>query len=214
MKDWLLRHKWRLSWSGFGGLLCIFVWVVVKYNNANWFSVFLQSYGLVLSIYPTVLIFVQSRSESDKALRLQLEHLQKLNQDEIDTLRILFQNQMDEFKARTSEQIQAIHESTQKQIEHYAAQTEKIVGELNTNSQLLAEILLRQLEEGLDQAQKEVNKAEAVYRDLSGFKLLRTKPEREAQLTRQRGVVARLKEWASYLQLKCNELHKYLGYDE
>ncbi|MBI1267687.1 MAG: hypothetical protein GC193_09695 [Cryomorphaceae bacterium] len=214
MNNFFRKYQWKLAWTGFALMLVVFVLIVLNYNIEHWFPTFLQSFGIALTLYPTVLIFVQSRKESDRSLQIQLEHLQKLNQDEINEMRHLFQKQMDEFKLGTNEQVQALYESTQKQIEHYAEQTEKIIGELNTNSQLLAEILLRQLEDGLEKAHKEVSRAEAAYRDLSGFKLLRSKPEREAQLIKQRGIIVRLKEWVNYLQSKCIELHNYLGYDE
>ncbi|MFN8864980.1 MAG: hypothetical protein ACK500_10545 [Flavobacteriales bacterium] len=220
----LKHYKWKLAWGGFVLLLMCFLFITVKFNGSSWFGIFLQTAGTVLTLYPTIIIFAQSRRESEDAHNRHLTHLQELNNTEINEMRVLFQQQMDtlskntalqveELRRLTGEQIAALQVNTQKQIDHYAQQTEKIVLELNTNSQLLAEILLRQLEDATEKAQKELSRAEAAYRDLSGFKIGRTRPEREQQLIRQRGIISRLKSWLDYLKDKCNELHKYLGYE-
>lgn len=207
----LLKYKWRLFWCFFIVLAALFVFMAVFFRDQSWIGSVLQTFGTVIAIYPTILLAYQSKAESERLNRLHLDHLQKLNQDEITEMRNLFQKQIDTLTNSTNEQIKAIQDATRKQIENYTEQTNKLVEKLTDNSVLLAELLKRELEDALDQAESNLNKANAKYEDLQGFKLLRTKEEREVQLQQQAGFIERMKKWIDYLQGKYKMIKNYLG---
>lgn len=244
MLKWVTVHKWKMAWGCFAILIALFCIVMYFHHNKNWFGNFVSAFGVLLTLYPTLLIFVQSRADSDKSTREQLDHLQKLSQAEIEVNRDLNQKQIDkidlstreqieEFRKTTAAQIKAIEENTNKQIQeqnklteqhiaalmkatqlqidNYAKQTNEVVARLEDNSILLAEILLRQLEEKLGELSGHLNNAQARYEDLQGFKFLRTPKEREDQLARQRGLIQKLEQAVTYVRNKLQQVKTFLS---
>lgn len=242
--DKIIKYKWRIAWFFYAVQIIVFCVVMYHHNKATWFGNFVSIFGLLLTMYPTLLMFLQSRAESDKSTREQLDHLQKLSQSEIDENRKLNEKQInkidlstkeqiEEFRKTTSEQIKAIEENTNKQIQeqnklteqhiaalmkatqlqidNYAKQTTEIVSRLEDNSLLLAEILLRQLEEKLGELNGHLNNAHKEYENLQGFKLLRTPREREDQLTRQRGLIQKLEQAVTYVRNKLQQVKTFLS---
>ena len=134
-----------------------------------------------------------------------------LNQRQIDKIDTSTKEQIAEFKKTTEAQIKALEENTNRQIENYIKQTTEIVSKLEDNSILLAEILLRQLEEKLGELSGQLNNAQAKYSDLQGFKFLRSRQEREEQLTRQRNFIQRLEGAITYVRNKLNQVKSFLG---
>src|SRR5690606_28943832 len=102
-------HKWKIAWAAFGVLCTLLITGTAVFWERLWLPNFLQAYATVIGLYLAVLVFVQGKSESDAAFRLQLAHLQQLNQQEIEVMREMFQKQMD-----------ALAENTNKQIQQYA----------------------------------------------------------------------------------------------
>ena len=154
----IVKYKWKLAWCCYALLIAVFLFFVVKYNKETWFPLILQIFGLILPVYPTVLIFIQSRADSEKAMRSQLDHLQQLNQQEVETMRELFQKQMNiidagtkeqiaEFKKTTTEQIKAIDENTAIQIEEQRRLTQAQIEALNGSTQKQIENYSRQTSE-------------------------------------------------------------------
>lgn len=215
-------YKWKLAWCCFAILIAVFCVVMYHHYDKTWFGNFVSAFGVLLTLYPTLIIFVQSRADSEKSTRNQLDHLQKLSQQELEKSEQLNQKHIDkldastkeqiaEFKKTTAEQIKAIEENTNRQIENYIKQTTEIVAKLNDNSVLLAEILLRQLEEKLGELNTQLNNAYAQYKDLQGFKFLRTNQEREEQLNRQRSFINRVEQAITYVRNKLQQVKAFLG---
>ncbi len=238
------KHRWTLAWFCYVLLIFSFVFFVVEYNNESWFTTILQIYGLIIPIYPTILIFIQSRAASNRDLQAQLQHLQLLNQQKIDAMQKFFQEQIDtinnsankqiaEFKnttnlqiktiqdttqtqieeqrSLTNKQIDALYSATQKQIENYATQTSVIVARLEDNSTLLAEILLRQLEDKLGELNTMLSNANNNFINLNTWQLLRTPEEKEAQLTRQKDYITRIEQTLSHFNNKWQQIKDFLN---
>ncbi len=240
----LKKYRWALAWCCYALLIGVFVFFVTEYNTQPWFPTILQIFGLIIPIYPTILIFIQSRAAGQKDMQLQLQHFQNLNQQEIDAMQAMFQQQIDaintsannqiaEFKNTTNNQIEAIHNSTklqldeqnkftnqqiealnaatQQQIENYAQQTSQVVSRLEDNSILLAEILLRQLEDKLGELKNMLSSANTDYQNLKSWQLLRLPQDREMQLTRQKNFIARIEKAISYINEKCQKIKEFLN---
>jgi hypothetical protein len=182
------RNRWVLAWTAFGLLFGFMIVEAVLFWEEHWLSNFLSSYGTGLALLLAVLIYAHGQAVSAKATREQMEHLQQLNQLEIDEMRQLFQQQM-------------IHlgEQTNRQIMEYSRETLKVVSKLEENSLLLGEILKRNLEEAIGDFDDRIAHAEQDLQNSSSWKLLRTPEERDQQLAHRRNRLEQLTNWRNYL---------------
>ncbi|HRF78697.1 MAG TPA: hypothetical protein PL070_01290 [Flavobacteriales bacterium] len=193
-------HRWKIAWMAFG-VLCLFLIAgTAAFWERAWLPNFLQAYATVTGLYLAVLVFVQGKSESDAALRMQLAHLQQLNQQEIEAMRELFQKQIDALAANTNRQIQ-----------QHAHETNRVVQKLENNSILLAELLSKQLEDTLRDTDDEITVEEKRLSDLNGWKLFRTPQEKQVQLTQQHGALNWLRQWRNYWWQKYDQLKRHFG---
>lgn len=222
MKELYIKHKWKMAWCCFAILIAVFSIVTYKFHSKDWYALFLQVFGLMLTIYPTVLIFVQSRADGDRSMRAHLEQLQLLNQKEMDTMQVLFQKQIDvivnstkeqinEFKNTTNEQIKAIEANTNKQIENYTKQTTEIVTRLEDNSVLLAELLIRQLETDISILNSKLDDANKKLAERSKWKLLRTPEEKQKELGAWNNYIGKLQEKLHFLNSKWKQVKNFLN---
>ena len=99
------KNKWIFHWTTFSVLIWLIAFSVIKLEGKTWLPNFLQAIGTITGIYLTIIIFLQSKEESDKQFRNQLEHLQHLNANHI----LALQNS-------TDKHINALQELTDKQI--------------------------------------------------------------------------------------------------
>jgi glucan phosphoethanolaminetransferase (alkaline phosphatase superfamily) len=132
MKHFFLRYKWPSSSGVFALMTGLLICLVTLFEDKPWLGNALQTVCTIIGLYATVLIFLQSKEESDRQFREHLEHLRELNSREIEAL----------YKA-TEKQIEAIQQSTLNQISAFEKQTNAIAEKLSDNSILLAEILGR-----------------------------------------------------------------------
>jgi ABC-type multidrug transport system fused ATPase/permease subunit len=197
------KHKWKICWAAFILLVIVFVYVAIFLEDRPWIGNVIQIMSTVLALYITVIIFLQSKAESDQQFRRQLDHLQELNASQIEALH-----------KTTERQIEALKESTFNQIASFEKQTNEIASKLSDNSILLAEILGRELEKSIEITEVKVQQEENKYADLSSWKLLRTTEEKEAQLTRQRNRLTQVKKMYEYLVKKYQELRNYFGMND
>lgn len=193
-------HRWKIAWAAFAVLCAFLIAGTAVFWERTWLPNFLQAYATVIGLYLAVLVFVQGKSESDAALRLQLAHLQQLNQQEIEAMRELFQRQID-----------ALAENTNKQIQQHAEQTNRVVQKLENNSILLAELLSKQLEDTLRETDEQIATEEKRLRDLNGWKWLRTPEEKRVQLTQQHGALNWRRRWRQYWGQKYDQLKQHFG---
>jgi hypothetical protein len=200
MSTFTSYHRWKIAWVAFAALCAMLLVGTTLFWERQWLPNFLQAYATMIGLYLAVLVFVQGKSESDAALRLQLAHLQQLNQQEIEVMRELFQKQMD-----------ALAENTNRQIQQYAQETNRVVQKLENNSVLLAELLSKQLEDTLRDTDEEITIEERRLQDLNGWKAFRTPQEKQVQLTQQHGALNWLRQWRTYWGQKYDQLKRHFG---
>lgn len=219
------KHKWFVFWMIFSLLVIILIFATIYFEDKKWLPNFLQAVGTVTGIYLTLLIFLQSKEESDKQFRNQLEHLQELNSRQINALHASTEKHINKLQEVTDRQISALQELTEKQIDalqkttfdqinSFEKQISDVTNKLSENSILLAEILGRELEKSLDFYQGTIQREEAKYKDLSNWKLLRTPEEKENQLQIQWNRIVQIKRGYEYLVDKYNKVREYLGYGQ
>ncbi len=214
----------------------LFVFVALYFNDKSWLSNALQTIGTISGVYLTIIVFLQSKEESDKQFRNHLEHLQLLNTRQIEALQTstdkqiqalqelnakqitalheLTDKQISALQELTEKQIEALHKTTFEQISFFEQQTREVTNKLSDNSILLAEILGRELEKSLDLYNNAIKAEEAKYSNLSGWKLLRTPAEREQQLTNQWNRIQQIKKGYEYLMTKYKQVKEFLGFGQ
>lgn len=227
------KHKWLIHWTIFCILIILFVFSALFFEHKLWIGNVLQTIGTIAGIYLTLIIFLYSKEGSDKQFREHLDHLQNLNHKQIEALQQLTEKQISTLQELNTKQIEALQNSTEKQITTLQGLTEKqiealhkttyeqitsfekqineVTNKLSDNSVLLAEILGRELEKSLTIFDDAIKREEAKYKDLTGFKLLRTKEERDAQLNRQWNKIEQIKRGYEYIVNKYNQLRNFLG---
>lgn len=230
----LKKYKWRFYWFIFGLMACLIVLLAIFFEDKAWLGNALQTLCTISGIYATILMYLHSQEGSEFQFRQQLEHLQRLNTVEIEALKEstekqigilqkLTDKQIRALRNLTEKQIQAIHKATEGQIDalqkntidqikSFEKQTTEIASKLSDNSILLAEILGRELEKAIELYTHAYNQEEAKYKDLSGWKLLRTDIERKNQLDNQGKRIEAIRRGYEYLMEKYNNLRKFLGY--
>lgn len=199
----IIKNKWLIHWLSFGLLIFIFVFTAVVFQRENWIGNVLQTVGTIAGIYLTIIIFLNSKEDSDKQYRKHLENLQKLNAKQIEVMQEL-----------TAKQIAALQKSTNDEISSFEKQITEVTNKLTDNSILLAEILGRELEKALGLYENAIKKEQKKYKNLSDWKLLRTIEERELQLNIQWDRIEYIKNGYNYLVDKYNQLKKFLRIDQ
>ena len=234
--DKLRKHKWLINWTAFAVMVGLFVFVAIYFNGKLWLSNALQTIGTISGVYLTIIIFLQSKEESDKQFRNHLEHLQTLNTKQIEALKTstdqqiktlqelnakqisalqeLTDKQIKALQELTEKQIEALHKTTFEQISSFEQQTREVTTKLSENSILLAEILCRELEKSIDLFTTAIKHEEARYNDLSGWKFLRTKEEKEKQLNNLWNKILNMKRGLEYLMTKYNQVKQFLGFGQ
>lgn len=218
-------NKWNFHWATFSILVGVIIFAFVKFEDKSWLPNFLQAIGTITGIYLTIIIFLQSKEESDKQFRNQLEHLQQLNanqikalqhstDEQIKALQELTDKQISALQELTERQIEALHQTTFEQISAFEQQIKYVTIRLSDNSILLAEILGRELEKSIEIYDSAIQREEAKYKDLTGWKFLRTQEERENQLNSQWNKIQRIKDGYDYLVDKYNKVREFLGFGQ
>lgn len=202
MIEKIKKHKWKIHSCVCGILLLLFVFTAIFFEDKNWLPNILQTIGTVIGIYLTVIIFLYSKEDSDKQFREHLGHLQELNAQQILAL-----------QTSTKEQIEALQFSTNQQISSFEREIREVTNKLSDNSILLAEILRRELEKSIETFNTALKTEEAKYSDLSGWKLFRTKEEKEQQLNNQWTKIQNFKRTLEYLVTKYNQVRQFLGFE-
>ncbi|MBD80895.1 MAG: hypothetical protein CL840_18405 [Crocinitomicaceae bacterium] len=110
------RTKWTKYWVGLGMLVVSFCFVFIKYPDESWTENVLQTIGTVTGIYLTLLVFLKSKDDSDQQFKQNLEHLQKLSQDQILAVQKSSQQQIQLLQDLNNKQIQVLQDSTEKQV--------------------------------------------------------------------------------------------------
>ena len=191
----IARNKWVLAWCGFALLFVFMIGGSCIFWDRPWLGNFLSVFGTNISLYAAILIYLQSKIAGDKATREQFDHMQRLNQAEIEVMTTLFQKQMD-----------ALAENTNRQVSEYAPETTKVVSKLGENSLFLAELLKRELEDAIAVNNGNVEDAQQGLRNAMGWKLGRTPLEREQQIAKHNGILQRLRAWGQYIHRKYTNL--------
>jgi hypothetical protein len=191
----IARNKWVLAWCGFALLFVFMVGGSCIFWDRPWLGNFLSVFGTNISLYAAILIYLQSKVAGDKATREQLDHMQRLNQTEVEVMTTLFQKQID-----------AIAENTNRQISEYARETTKVVSKLSENSLFLAELLKRELEDAITMNNSNLEHAEQGLRKAMSWQLGRTPLEREQQIAKHHGILQRLRAWGEYIHRKYTNL--------
>lgn len=167
-----LKELSRIWWAFIAGG-SIYAFIAMSFCNAAWINSFLQIGAIVLSLIFTLLLNIENNKKMAANTQLQLDKIAE-NTD----------RQIEEIRIATEKEVNAILIATEKQIENYRQETGKLVREMRTSSELLAGILQRQLEEAAVDANQQIINAKRHYQDVAGFKLLRTRQEKEVQLNR------------------------------
>ncbi len=223
--DEIKKHKWLIYWCSFGLLVLLFVLTALFFEHKPWIGNVLQALGTITGIYLTLILFLHSKEGTDKQFREHLDHLQNLNHKQIEalqqstekqitTLHELNTKQITALQDLTEKQIEALHKTTYDQISAFEKQIREVTDKLSDNSILLAEILGRELEKSLNVYSDAIQREEARYKDLTGFKLLRTQQERQDQLNRQWNKIEQIKRGSEYLVNKYNQLKSFLGFGQ
>ena len=198
--NWMKDYKWIIHWSIFSIIVIILITISLFSKKTEWIKDMMQTLATTSGIYLTLIIFLQSKEESDKQNREYINHLQKLNKVQIDTL-----------TENTQKQIEALQYSTLEQISSFEQQINLVTNKLSDNSILLAEILGRELEKAIESYDKTLQSEKIKYNSLFGFKIGRTKVERENQINRQLEKLNKIRNGFNYLTGKYSELKNYLG---
>ena len=190
-----------------------FIWGIFYFQEESWYGGYVQSTVTIIPLLFGLIVFLISRADGDESHQQQLRKMDELNDDKIQILKDGFQSQIDalmestnkqieNYQTETSKHIKAIQESTQEQIQSNREHTEAVVKRLEENSTLLAEILMRQLEEALEEFQGRLNQANAEMENLKGWKLFRSRDQRQKQLRQQEVKINIITKGYNYLMEK------------
>ncbi|NNV55006.1 hypothetical protein [Limnovirga soli] len=212
--NWIRKNKWTFWWLLFGVFVIIFIFYIIEHiSRSDFNSALLQFGSIIIPLFAAIIIMLQNNEQIDRSTKIQLDHLQKLNDREIEELQKLFQKQIDvltentnkqilEFKTMTNEQIKSLQENTNKQILSYTEQTQKVIDELSDNAILLGEILKRELEKGIQHANQQIKDAEKTLEELKGFILGRSEEDKAQQIKQQTSFITWWKGWRDRLKRK------------
>lgn len=189
------RNRWILAWAGVASLFAFMVAGTWLFADKPWQGAFMQNMSTAIPIYAAVLIYLQSKAAGDKVVREQMEHLQRVNQEEITEMRKLFQLQMDHLSAQTN-----------RQITEYSRETLKVVSKLEENSLLLGEILKRNLEESISDFNGRLAQAQTDLSKVESWQPLRTPEQKATQVASQYTRINQLQQARDYLLTKYHKL--------
>ncbi len=193
-----LKEMSKLWWVLIASGL-IYATIGLAFCDQKWINSLLQIGAIILSILFTLILNVENN------LRM-AEQTQK----QIDSISASTDKQIDEIRQATEKEIEAVRLLTDKQIENYRLETQKVVAEMKTSSDLLAGILQRQLENAILDTNKELDRAKAIYDNISGFKLLRTQEEKERQLRQQKTFIDRIGERLVFFKKQYDKVLNYV----
>lgn len=221
--SWFKKNRWRFWWTLFGVFVFVFIIYIVDHISKNDFNTALLQFGSILiPLFAAIIIMLQNNEQIDISTRLQLDHLQRLNDRQIEEMQKLFQkqidavttstnNQIDEFRKMTNEQIRISQENNQNQIQSNTLETQKIIDELTDNAVLLAEILKREIEKGIIDNENKLKEAYSKLTDAKTFTLFRMEEDRVKQVTSIEKSILWLKNWGKRLNKKHKEIEKIFG---
>jgi len=190
--------KIKISWLAFGIIVIVYAVIGIINYDGNWTNSFLQVGAILLTMVFTIFLTIENNKQ-----------LARQTRDQIDFISENTDRQINESKKFTEEQIKAIKESTDKQIENYRRETEKLCQELKNNTELLAGILKRQLEEAIQETIDELDRAKYKLNDLSGFKIFRSKEEKEKQLKKHKLLIERVENKLKYFKESYIKISKF-----
>ncbi|MEQ6166153.1 hypothetical protein AAOE16_03070 [Ekhidna sp. MALMAid0563] len=197
------KHKWKFHWCMLIILVGLFGFIAFKFEDQTWISNTLQTLGTIIGVYLTIIIFLQSKAESDIQFQEHISALQELNAKQIEAL-----------YGATEKQVDAIQKNTLEEISAFEKQIGEVTQQLANNSVLLAEILGRELEKAIEIHEHTVRREEKRFQNLSEWKLLRTEEEKQNQLANQWQQLEKVRQGYEYLRGKYFELRKFLGYND
>ena len=200
IQNWMKNYKWIIHWFIFSTIAIVLIVISLFSEKTEWIKDMMQTLATISGIYLTLIIFLQSKEESDKHFREHIDYLQKLNKNQIDVL-----------TENTQKQIEALQDSTSEQISSFEQQINLVTNKLSDNSILLAEILGRELEKAIELYDKTLKSETIKYNNLFGFKIGRTKEDRAKQINRQFEKLNQIQNGFNYLTGKYKELKNYLG---
>ncbi|MCB9185025.1 MAG: hypothetical protein H6591_14040 [Flavobacteriales bacterium] len=189
------RNRWVLAWCGFAGLFLFMLMACSAFWDRPWLGNFLSAFGTGIAVILAILIYAHGQAAQARATREQMEHLQRLNQEEVVEMRKLFQQQMEH-----------LAEQTNKQIVEYGRETLKVVHKLEEHSSLLAALLKRELEKAIANHNANVNEAHRQMRKIMGFQFGRSEAEKAQQVAALQAHIDRLNEWGNYIQQRHRQL--------
>lgn len=144
----------------------------------------------------------------------QIKVWQDLVSKQIETLQNGTEQQIKALQELTEKQIDALHKTTYNEISAFEQQNREITNKLTDNSILLAELLGRELEKSINDYDVAIRSEERKYKDLSGWKLLRTPQEKEQQLRNQWNKIEQIKRGYEYLVNKYQQVRSFLGFGQ
>lgn len=199
-KKYLKEYKWVIHWSFFSIIIIVLIIITLFSKKTEWIKDMIQTLATISGIYITLIIFLQSKEESDEQFREQINQLQQLNQKQIDTLTL-----------NTQKQIETIQNSTSEQVSSFEHEINIVVNKLSDNSILLGEILARELEKAIQLYNKTLEKETSKYKSLLSFKIGRTKEEREIQIKKQLQILDNIRKGFNSLVNKYQNLRNHFG---
>lgn len=220
-------YKENLSWIGLVILITMFLFSATSFQNKEWKGDVLQCLGLVIGIYLTLMLFFKSNKSSDAQFREQIEHLQRLNNDQIAALQKANQEQISKLQELNNKQVLTTEKSTEDQINAYSNSINEqilsfeknirhVSNRLVDNSELLAELLSRELEKEIFKLNDKMKNEQKAYGRLMNWKPLRTREEKQQQLKNCNTRFEEIKNLFKALVEKYHDVQEFLnnGYSE
>tara|TARA_B100000795_G_C22785718_1_gene434504 strand:- start:1415 stop:2146 length:732 start_codon:yes stop_codon:yes gene_type:complete len=215
----------NLNWIGLIILALMYILTSFSFEDKEWVRDTLNSISLVIGVYLAVILFKKSNSSSDEQSKEHLNHLQQLNNKQILAIQCANQKQIQILQENTQKQIDALMESTDKQIEsiskstnnqiiHFEHNIKNVALRLTENSELLGEILGRELEKELLKLTGLMEQEQRNYADLSSFKLLRTDRDKKIQLKKCSDKFNQVKARFNTFKVKYEAVRNFLEYSE
>lgn len=180
--------KHLIHWIIFGLLISSNVFLFFEYIDKSWFGYVIQTSSTVLMIYLTIILFIQSRYESEKQIAEQIRELNK----------------------STEKQIRAIDNSTQEKIKSFQNEIRLVVENLKDNSIFLAELLARELEKSIDKQYNLIQQESHQLSKINQFDFFRTREQKNKQILKQKNKISLMKRVYDKMIQKYNQVKKYL----
>jgi hypothetical protein len=184
-------------------LLFVYGTIAILHFDKTWMNSFLQIGAIILTIVFTLIVII----ENNKVIAIDTERqINALSENTDKRIKAISEN--------TDRQIHELQRLTGKQIEHYQQETQKLVEQLKDNSELLAGILQRHLEDTIEETQKELKAAEHDLNEAKNFKIFRTDKEKEIQIQNKTTFVQRIGKKLNYVKGQYSKLMSFIrGYN-